>query len=401
MSKLRSLLWNACDQRKAGVNGRTGKPVGVRHVIVLKNEHCYRHCLRQLKSLGIKPVKTVKTLHSVICTFGPKADLKALRSHDMVKRVEFDRKMKLHLYTKPHKPFSSPLSAGCASIRTKQIVPWGIARIQAPGTWSKTEGQGIRVAVLDTGISRTHPDLQVAGSYNAISNRPVKDLNGHGTHVAGTIAALNNSFGLVGAAPKVKLYAVKSFDKTGSAYTSDIVQGLDWCIRHNMNVINMSFGMEGESGSIKELIRRAYRKGIVLVASAGNSGKDSGAIDFPARLQEVIAVAAANKNNKIADFSSRGSGIALAAPGVGICSTYPGKTYRSLDGTSMASPHVSGSAALLLSRKRSLSPSQIKGLLRQMTVKLSGYGEKDQGAGLLRLTSGSSASTAGPKKLRH
>lgn len=387
MSKLRTLLQHACDHRKTAVKSGTGKPAGVRHVIVMKNGHCYRHCLRQLKSLGIKPVKTVKAVHTVVCTFGPKADLKALRSHSMVKRVEPDRKMKLHLYAQPTKTASPRVTAPCASIRKKQIIPWGIRRIRAPGLWPRTQGQGIRVAVLDTGISGSHPDLQLAGSYNTISNRPVKDLNGHGTHVAGTIAALNNTFGLVGASPRVELYAVKSFDKTGSAYTSDIVEGLDWCIRHNMNVINMSFGMEKNSTTIRELIRRANRKGIVLVASAGNSGKEPGQLDFPARLQEVIAVSASDSKNKIADFSSRGPGIAVTAPGVNVCSTFPGKTYRSLDGTSMSAPHVSGSAALLLSRRRSLSPAQIKGLLQRMAVKLSGFNENDQGAGLLRLSS--------------
>jgi subtilisin family serine protease len=139
-------------------------------------------------------------------------------------------------------------------------------------------------------------------------------VNGHGTHVAGTIAGLRNRFGVVGAAPKAKLYAVQAFDSNGEAFTSDIIQGIDWCIRNRMQVINMSFGLTQFSASLQEMIRKAHRSGIVMVASCGNSGKSKGVIDYPARFPETIAVAASTENNKIADFSSRGAGISLAAP---------------------------------------------------------------------------------------
>lgn len=389
MSHLRKLLQTAVRaKRPANRIGKAGKKgsKGVRGMIVMKNKACYRHCLKQLKALGVKPEKTVHSLNAVVCRFHPKADLKSLEAHAMVKRVERDRKMSIHALPE-RSAFRLSAEDACASIRTKQVIPWGIARIQAPGVWGKTQGAPVRVAVLDTGISRTHPDLRVVRSFNCIAGQKAADQNGHGTHVAGTIAALNNRFGVVGTAPRVKLYAVKAFDKNGTAYTSDIAQGLAWCIRNKMNVVNMSFGMKDDSAAVKELIRRAYRRGIVLVASCGNDGTSSGSIDFPGRLPEVIAVAAATSDKGIAGFSSRGTGIAFAAPGVSVCSTYPGKTYRRLNGTSMAAPHVSGSAALLLARNRKLSPGRVKGLLQASAVRLAGFNSNDQGSGLVRLGS--------------
>jgi hypothetical protein len=357
------------------------KSQSVRKMVVMKNSHCYKHCLQQLKALGIQPEKKVSGINAVVCRFPAKADFKALHAHAMVKRVESDRRMSIHAWSRL-KPVG--ISAACASIRTSQIIPWGVGRISAPGIWSKYQGGAIKVAVLDTGVSGTHPDLKVVKVYNTIAGQPSYDQNGHGTHVSGTISALKNSFGVVGVAPRVRIYSVKAFNKNGNAYTSDIIQGLDWCIRNNMNVINMSFGMSEESATVKELIQRAYRKGIVLVASAGNKGTSSGQIEFPARMNEVIAVAATTRENGIADFSSRGAGITVAAPGVDICSTIPGKTYTQMDGTSMAAPHVTGTAALLLAKKRTLTPSGIKQLLRETAVTLSGYTANDQGAGLIR-----------------
>lgn len=359
------------------------KPKGqkTRKMIVMKNGHCYQHCLQQLKALGIRPEKKVAGMNAIVCRFPAKADFKALRSHAMVKRVESDRKLRIHALPKRK---TARTSAPCASIDAKQIIPWGVGRIQAPRIWSRYQGRTVKLAILDTGVSTTHPDLKVVRTYNTIEGVPASDQNGHGTHVAGTAAALKNSFGVVGVAPRVKIYAVKAFDRNGTAFTSDIIQGLDWCIRNKMNVINMSFGMTDESPTVKELIQRANRNGIVLVASAGNNGSGPGQIDFPARLPEVIAVAATTPENTIADFSSRGAGITVAAPGTEICSTIPGKSYARMNGTSMAAPHVSGTAALLLAKKRSLTPARIRRLLRETALPLSGYTANDQGAGLIR-----------------
>jgi len=352
-------------------------------MIVLRDNQCYRHCLKELKSLGLVPVKTVQPLNAVICRFRAGANLKPLQSHSMIRRIESDKKMRLHVLTSGQKKVRT--SAECASLNSNQTIPWGIARIGAPRVWRSTQGGTVKVAVIDTGVLRNHPDLRVVRGYNTLSSRRVTDENGHGTHVAGTIAALNNRFGVVGAAPRVKLYAVKAFNKNGDAYVSDIAQALAWCIRNGMHVINMSFGMPEESPTVKALLRRAYARGIVLVASAGNAGRTSGPIDFPARLPEVIAVAASTQENTIADFSNRGTGLSVSAPGVDICSTYLNRSFMTLSGTSMAVPHVSGAAALLKARNPRRTPLQIRRLLQSTAVPLPGYTVAEQGAGEIRL----------------
>lgn len=382
MSSLREILTGIV-QVPAKNRIRSGKKTTghVRKMVVLKNSHCYRHCLAQLQALGIKPVKKVEGAHAVVCRFPAKADLKALKAHSMVKRVEHDAKVRVHRRS-PLK--AARISASCASVNSPQVIPWGVKRIGAPGVWRSYTGSAVKVGIIDTGISN-HPDLRVWGRFNAVAGTPNDDENGHGTHVSGTVSALNNTFGVVGVAPKARLYSVKAFDANGTAFVSDIVEALEWCISHGMKVINMSFGISEGSDTVKEQILRAYRKGIVMVASAGNSGPNTDQIEFPARLPQVIAVAASDSRNKIASFSNRGKGIAVAAPGVDICSTLPNRSYGLMSGTSMAAPHVTGAAALLLSKNRRLSPARIRRVLRATAKKLPGYSSLAQGAGLVQV----------------
>jgi minor extracellular protease Epr len=185
-------------------------------------------------------------------------------------------------------------------------------------------------------------------------------------------------------APRAQLYAVKSFGKNGSANLSDIIEGIVWCIQNGIRVINMSFGMNEVSETLHQVINRAYKKGIVMVASAGNGGSTSKNIDYPAVYPETIAVAASTRNNRIADFSSRGKGIDVAAPGVQILSTLPGNRYADMSGTSMAASHVTGTVALLLQLRPKLTPEQVRRILRKSAKPLSGYGVKDQGAGIIQ-----------------
>ena len=231
-----------------------------------------------------------------------------------------------------------------------QTLPWGINRVDAELVWpSGNSGDAVKVAVVDTGISADHPDLKnnIKGGYNAIN--PLKswnDDNGHGSHVAGIIAALNNAIGTVGAAPLADLYAVKVLNRQGSGYLSDIIEGLDWAIANNMQVVNMSLGTSSDILSFREAVQRVNAAGIVQVAAAGNSG---GSVGYPAAYPEVIAVSATDSGDALASFSSRGPEVDLAAPGVGIYSAYKGTGYATLSGTSMAAPHVAGSVALVLS----------------------------------------------------
>jgi len=250
---------------------------------------------------------------------------------------------KVFAFGKPSKP---------APEQPKQEMDWGVKRIGADLVWDESStAAGIKVAILDTGIDLSHPDLvdNIKRGINII--RPSKsenDDNGHGTHVAGIVAAANNEIGVVGVGHKAELYGVKVLDRSGSGWTSDIIKGIEWCVNNGMQVVNMSFGSKYYNESFENAVRAAYDKGLVMVAAAGNSGPDENTVAYPAKYGEVIAVSATDKSDNIASWSSRGSEVELAAPGSNINSTYKDGTYKILSGTSMAAPHVAGVAALLL-----------------------------------------------------
>jgi subtilisin len=232
-----------------------------------------------------------------------------------------------------------------------QTVPWGVDRIEADLVWKSYDGDPVKVAVVDTGIDTAHPDLManLKGGVSAVSyTRSYNDDNGHGTHVAGTIAAVNNAIGVVGVAPAAGLYAVKVLDRRGSGYLSDIIKGLEWVVANDMDVVNMSLGTTAYSASFESAVNATIASGVVVVAAAGNSGPGDNTVNYPAKFADVIAVSATDSSNLIASFSSRGPEVDLAAPGVSIYSTYKGQTYSTLSGTSMAAPHVAGVAALVL-----------------------------------------------------
>lgn len=228
-------------------------------------------------------------------------------------------------------------------------IPWGVSYLGGDRLWKNGKGAGVRIAVIDTGISRKHFELRerVKGGVRIAGG----GSNGHGTHVAGIIASSLNHRGIVGVSPEAELYDVKAFDANGKASLTNILRGIDWSIKNKMQVINMSFGMPQPSEALQRMIQRAAANNIVMVASAGNNGK---AVEYPARYSQVIAVGALDEKGKLADFSSRGAGMNQTAPGVDILSTWPGNRFKKLSGTSMAAPHVSGMVALrLASRNRS------------------------------------------------
>ena len=229
-----------------------------------------------------------------------------------------------------------------------ETLPWGVDRIDAEKIWAIATGTPVKVAVVDTGIDVAHPDLKdnIKGGMSAVAySVSYNDDNGHGTHVAGIIGAIDNTIGVIGVGPKIDLYAVKVLDRRGSGYLSDVIEGLDWAISNGIQVVNMSLGTTANILSFQEAVQRANVAGIVQVAAAGNSG-DS--VNYPAAYPEVIAVSATDKSDIIASWSSRGAEVDLSAPGVSIYSTYKGQTYKTLSGTSMAAPHVAGAAALVL-----------------------------------------------------
>jgi len=234
-----------------------------------------------------------------------------------------------------------------------QSLGWGVDRIDADLAWGTTTGSTIDVAIVDTGIDNDHPDLPTIGkSINYVSQRGTinndawDDDNGHGTHCAGIVAAQNNAIGYIGVAPGVTLHAVKVLNKQGSGWVSDIILGLQWCAGNDIEVISMSLSSKSDAPGFHAACDAAQAAGMVLVAAAGNSG--SSTPEYPAAYDSVISIGATDKSDSLAYFSNYGDEMDLVAPGVSIPSTYKGGTYKTLSGTSMACPHVAGTAALVL-----------------------------------------------------
>lgn len=339
-----------------------------------------------MNSKGIKPIKTIRR-NRIICCY---LDARYLNSQVRIasraagiKYIERDAKVHAHVL-----PAAKPRNRGRKN--NESVCPehatWNICRVQAPDAWTRTEGENIRVGIIDTGIAK-HSNLSIAGGVNTTGGSSYYDDNGHGTHVAGIVAATGDNGMQPGVAPKAKLYAIKALDSDGLGYISDIIQGINWCVKNKINVINMSFGlMPGEqSTALQEAIQNAYKKGVVIVASAGNSGAESGRIDEPASFDETIAVAASTQNDEIASFSSRGEGIDITAPGALIRSTALNNGYQIMSGTSMSCPHVTGGAALLLASDSSLTPADVSSKLQAWAKTLSGYNRLAQGSGLMQL----------------
>lgn len=233
---------------------------------------------------------------------------------------------------------------------------WGVKHIGSGAVHSGgNSGTGVKVAVIDSGIDYTHPDLSAnyAGGYDFVNNDsdPMDD-NGHGTHVAGTVAAVADAAGVIGVAPGAALYAVKVLSADGSGAWSGVIAGLDWCVQNGIQISNNSYGSGSDPGSlVQAAFDNAAAAGLLNVAAAGNSGTPPGKgnnVGYPARYDSVVAVAATDQNDKRASFSSTGDTVELAAPGVNINSTLLGGGYGTASGTSMASPHVAGVAALVI-----------------------------------------------------
>ncbi|MVP02532.1 S8 family peptidase [Paenibacillus lutrae] len=315
---------------------------------------------------GLSAVQDLKLIHAISCPVRSYSDL---AKHPAILSIEEDSAVNIQLVPRKKARTSDDSDT---SYESTQIIPWGVQQIKAPDAWKKSKGSRVSVGVIDTGIDFYHPDLQasVARGINILNRHqlPIDD-NGHGTHIAGTIAAAGKRMGIMGVAPKAVIHAVKAFDMNGSAYVSDIVAGIDWCVRNDLDVINMSFGMRTYSQALEDAVTNAYQAGTVVVASSGNDGK-SAQIDYPARFSNVFSVGATTKTNKVAPFSNQGKRIDIYAPGESIYSCWLQGKYNELSGTSMATAHVSGVIALMLSVRARLRPNQIKQILRRSSTPL-------------------------------
>jgi subtilisin family serine protease len=336
-------------------------------------------------------------------------------SEDVAKRLSADPDV---AYVSPDFTVQAPPQPGLTlehippQFFNLQWTPRGVSRVGA-STDGKTQtlandGAGIGVAVIDTGIQMDHPDLKpVQNGKNCLNPAlTAADDAGHGTHVAGTIAARDNNIGVVGVAPAANLFAVKVLNSAGSGTWSQVICGIDWVTANaaakGIRVANMSLGgwgtvtpsnadcSNGNADALHTAICNSVKAGITYVVAAGNSSANASGF-VPAGYDEVIAVSAWSDTNGAPDATGAsytcagwgvqtdetwatgtnyGSVVDIAAPGVGIRSTMMGSTYGYMCGTSMASPHVSGAAALALKKWPGLSPSSVKTVLKALASPL-------------------------------
>ena len=277
---------------------------------------------------------------------------------------------------------------------------YGVSMIQAKNMWSEaSRGEGVNIAVIDSGCDIDHESLKdnivfVRNFTDEDKKNPniVVDRVGHGTHVAGIIAANGDNKTIVGVAPWANLYILKAIDKTGSGKVSWVINAINYAVEKKVDIISMSLGMPNDDPKLEKAIKNAINNNILVVCAAGNEG-DGNANDFeysyPASYVDVISVGAVDKRGVPASFSNSNLVVDLVAPGVDIVSTYPNNQFAILSGTSMAAPHVTGSLALLKnwSREefqRDLTQEEIYAQLIKYTKNL-GYPRTVQGNGLVYL----------------
>jgi len=243
-----------------------------------------------------------------------------------------------------------------------------------------TNGDDVLVAVIDSKIDVSHPDLAgvIADQYDALGT--AAPAHAHGTGMAGAIAAHAK---LIGVAPKVKLLAVRAFsgDQEGAQGTTfNILKGLDWAASKNARIINMSFAGPADS-MLRDMLAKAHARGIVLIAAVGNAGPRSPPL-YPAADPDVIGVTATDADDKLLPQANRGPQVAVAAPGVQVLEPAPDAAYQVTTGTSVAAAHASGVAALLLARDPKLTPDQVRSLLIKSARAIPGN-KRDVGAGVI------------------
>jgi subtilisin len=257
------------------------------------------------------------------------------------------RKVDGPIFTLP--PFevkAYPLAAG-------QKIDWGLELFGVPELWKHDRGEDDKIAVLDTGCALQHPDLEPAvDEAKDFTGSPAgpHDVNGHGTHCAGTIGARDNTEGVVGVAPKCRLLIGKVLGDGGTGNSRDIAKGIVWAVEKGATIISMSLGSPVPDRRIKEAVDHALSRGVVVIAAAGNEGPGPDTSGYPASWEGVVSVGAVDRGRKLARFSSRGK-VDICAPGDDILSCYPPRGLAVLSGTSMATPFVAGVVALIKGQK--------------------------------------------------
>lgn len=329
------------------------------------------------KGIATSRVKQSVKQSSTIVTELNSNDFKKMKADSEVEVIEKDQPV--YLTTTQEEIPSS----------THSIMPWGVTATQAVYAHDQgITGDGIKIAILDTGVSITHPDLRIAGGQTFVTGTTsYEDDNGHGTHVAGIINAIPNTYGVEGMAPNAQVYALKVLDADGVGYYSGIIEAIDWCVANGIQIVSMSFGGTEYSEVLRQVIQETTTEhGILFVAAAGNNGTGEETETYPARYSEVLSVGSVNASYTRSVFSSTGAELDIMAPGEQIWSTSLGGEYSIRSGTSMAAPYAAGAAALVWSADQSLTADQVKEQLLTNAVSL---GDRHEyGAGLLHVLPG-------------
>jgi subtilisin family serine protease len=310
------------------------------------------------------------------------ARLKALQHDRRVQVVEPDRQIAIlgQVVTAATVPAATVTSTG-------DLVPTGVDRIDADLN-PCTDASAVGIAIIDTGICLTHPDLYVAGGISYVTGiTSANDDNGHGSHVAGIAAAKMNGLGVCGVAPNAKLFAVKVLNSTGSGTLSAVISGVNWVTKNaklkGIKVANMSLGFTATSTTLNSAITKSVNAGVTYVVAAGNNAANAATFS-PANHPSVIAVSAVadedgdcgadglatyyGADDSFATFSNYGLVVDIAAPGVTIYSTFKNSGYATMSGTSMAAPHVSGCAALYLVHHPAATPATVRTALLSLAT---------------------------------
>ena len=316
-------------------------------------------------------------------------------------------------YVEANYVYSADFLGGTTPNDPRYNEQWNLKAIDVEKAWQKTKGKGIVVAVIDTGVSRVEDlkNTNFVKGYDFVNDREdASDDNGHGTHVAGTIAqSTNNNFGVAGVAYEASIMPLKVLSGSGGGTISDIAEAIIFAADNGANVINMSLGGGGESKLMQEAIDYAYKKGVVIVAAAGNSNRN--AAFYPARYPKVIAVSATSATGEKAPYSNYGAGVDVAAPGGAIARGKDGDSaggilqntidpstkqsvFRAFQGTSMASPHVAGVVALIESSGVK-DPEKVFQILKQSSRKVADDTLNYYGAGHLNAAAAVNIATQG------
>ena len=394
----------------------TASAVDLRRIVVFKEGilvDVQQQAVARSGSKVLHILSLVNALAIELPAVGTEAALAFLQALPVVQRVEDDPLVGLQ-GAGSDGAGSDGVFVTPAAAPAVEFYPWGIDWVGAADVQElhpQLTGNGVTVALIDTGVDPTHPDLRqnVIGGYNAMAKQDPsnwRDDNGHGTHVAGTLAAKLDKQGVIGIAPRLRIYVFKALDQYGKGRTSDVINALQRVPR-DVRIIAGSFGTDLVWPSFEKAINRMYQSGKLMVFSVGNRCAPAGAqgagsdgagsdascsatpsdVKFPARYPWVIAVGASDTNDRVPGFSRSGRAMTdhgVVAPGVNIFSTNLNGGYGWMSGTSASTPHVTGAVALALQLQPGLSYEELLALLQETAENL-GSPSENQGAGRINM----------------